>query len=167
MPERAGGSPGALGARLRLPRPHCPPPGCSGLPVGVRGRCPSGRPPSALGPGGGEREGGALWFPDAAPRQPRGGGLAVPAPRGQPSARGAHSSPAPLYPVRAGPSCRPSLGVAAPPAVVARRSLAWGGREGQQSAVSGLQAVSSPSCLLSPPSFRPRRLPVGPRRPDH
>ena len=127
-----------------------PPPGCSGLPVGVRGRCLSGRPPSALGPGGGGGEGGALWSPDAAPRRPRGGGLAVPAPGGQPSAGGAHPSPAPLYPVRAGPSCRPSVGPPAPPAVVARRWLAGGGREGQRSAVSGLRGSGLPLALIVP-----------------
>ena len=85
--------------------------------------------------GGGGRGGGGLWSPDAAPRRPRGGGLAVPAPGGQPSAGGVHSSPAPLYPVRSGPSCRPSLG---PPASPCRRRAAlagWGRPWG--SAVSG------------------------------
>ena len=150
MRERAGGSPGALGAQLRLPRPGCPPPlgaaaspwGCGAAvsPVGLR---------LLLGRGGG----GGLWSPDAAPRQPRGGGLAVPARGGQLSVWGAHSSPAPLYPVRAGPSCRPSLGPPAPPAVVAWRWLAGGGREGQRSAVSGLRGSGPPLRSLSPPSL--------------
>ena len=98
--------------------------------------------------GGGE--GRALWYPDAAPRRPRGGGLAVLAQGGQPSAGGAHSSPAPLHPVRAGPSCRPSLGPPAPPAVVARRWLAGSGREGQWSAVSGLPGSGLPLALVVP-----------------
>ena len=127
-----------------------PPSGCSGLPVGVRGRFLSCWPPSALGPGGGGGEGGALWSPDAAPQRPRGGGLAVLAPGGQPSAGGAHSSPAPLYPVRAGPLCRPSLGPPAPTAVVTRRWLAGGGREGQRSAVSGLRGSGLPPALIVP-----------------
>ena len=44
-----------------------------------------------------------------------GGGMAVPGPGASP---------------RAGPSCRPSLGPLIPPAVVARRWPAGGGREG-------------------------------------
>ena len=129
--------------------PPPPPAGCSGLPGGVRGCRLSGLPPSALGPeGGGERGGEPLGPPGAAPRRPRGGGLAVPAPGGQPSAGGSHSSPAPLYLVKAGPSCRPWQGSPAPPAVVARRWLAGGSREGQQSAVSGLRGSVSPPALV-------------------
>ena len=142
MRERAGGSPGALGARLRLPRPCCPAHlgaaaslwGC-GAAVSSVGLCP------LLGRRGGG-EGGALWSPDAAPRRPQGGSL--------PSARGALSSPAPLHPVRAGPLCKPSLGPPAPPAVVARRWLAGGVREGQQSAVSGLRGSGLPLALVVP-----------------
>ena len=144
-----------------------PPPGCSGLPEGVRGCCLSGQPLSALGPrrgGGGE----APRSPDAAPRRPRGPGLAVPAPGGQLSAQRADPSPAPLYPVSAGPSCRPSLAFPAPPAVVARRWMVWGGGGegwwvlGAAVRVSGQRlvgcgAVGPPSCSLSPPS-RPQEV---------
>ena len=107
MRVRSGGQPGALGARLRLSRLRCPPPGVATPPGGCRGRCLPGRLPSALGLGGGE--GGVPWLPDAAPRRPRGGGLVVPALGGQPSTGGAHFSPVPLHPLRAGPSCWPSL----------------------------------------------------------
>ena len=100
--------------------------------------------------GGGGGEGAGLWSPDAVPQRPPGGGPAVPAPGGQPSAGGAHSSPAPVYPVRAGPSCKPLLGLPAPPAVVARRWLAGGGREGQPSAVSGLRGSGLPPALVVP-----------------
>ena len=130
--------------RGRLPRPRCPPPpGRSGLPGGVRGRCLSGLPPSALGPeGGGGGRGGeppVPWrrSPTAAGGRPGGFGPG-----------GSHSSPAPLYLARAGPSCRPSLGSPAPPAVVARRRLVGGGREGQRSAVSGLRGSGFPPALV-------------------
>ena len=94
------------------------------------GGCGAAVSPAGLRPllgGGGGGEGGAPWSSDAALRRPRGDGLAVLALGGQPSAGGAHSSPAPLYPVRAGPSRRPSLGSPAPLAVAAQRRLAWGG----------------------------------------
>ena len=151
MRERAGGSSGALGARLRLPRMRCPPLWVQRPPRGGAGP-PSLWSASVRSWAGGGRggEGGGLWSPDAAPRRPRGGGLAVLAPGGQPSAGGAHSSPAPLYPVRAGPSCRPSLRPPAPPAVVARRWLAGDGREGQGSAVSGLRGSGLPLALVVP-----------------
>ena len=110
-----------------------PPPGLSDLPRGVRGPRHSRLPPSALGPeGGGGRGGGPLvpWRrpPTAAGGRPGGSGPGE-----------SQTSPAPLYNARAGPSCRPSLGSPAPPAVVARRWLVGGGREGQRSAVSGLR----------------------------
>ena len=101
----------------------------------------------------GGRRGGGLWSPGGAPPRARGGGLAVPAPGGQPSAGGSHSSPAPLYLARAGPSCRPWLGSPAPPAVVARRWLVGGCREGQRSAVSGLRGSGFSPHSLSPPSL--------------
>ena len=112
--------------------------------------------------GGGGGEGGVPWSPDAAPRRPRGGGLVVLALGGQRSTGGAHSSPAPLYPLRAGPSCRPSLRPPAPLAVAARRRLAGGGGggggpvsaggggSGQRSAVSGLRGSGPPLALGAP-----------------
>ena len=150
MRVRTGSPPGALGARLRLSRLRCPPPGVATPPGGCGGRCPSGRLPSALGLGGG---GGVPWLPDAALRRPRGGGLVVPALGGQPSTGGAHFSPVPLHPLRAGPSCRPSLAPAG----------LGGGGEGRWALgaavwVSGLWlvgygAVGPLSHSLSPPSF--------------
>ena len=151
MRERAGGSPGALGVRLRLPRPRCPPPWAQRPPHGDAGplslRLDSVR--SSAGGGGGD--GGALWSPAAAPRRPRGGGLAARAPGGQPLAGGAHSSPAPLNPVRAGPSCRPSLGPPAPPAVVARPGSLGAGVRVSGRQLVGCGAVGSPPRSLSLP----------------
>ena len=54
--------------------------------------------------------------------------MAVPAP-GASHRLGGTPFPHPPLP-RAGPSCSPSLGPIVPPAVVARRWLAGGGREG-------------------------------------
>ena len=118
-----------------------PPPGRSGLPRGVRGRCLSGLPPSALGPEGGGGEGGALWSPGATPPTAAGGRPSGSGPGGS------HSSPAPLWLARAGPSFRPSLGSPAPPAVVARRRLVRCGCEGQQSSVNGLRGSGFPLAL--------------------
>ena len=94
------------------------------------------------------------------PRRPRGGGLVVPVPGGQPPTRGAHSSPVPLRPSGARPSCRPSLGPSALLAVAARYRLAGGGGEGpasagggcsgQRSAVSGLRGSGPPLALVAP-----------------
>ena len=125
---RAGGPPGALGARLRLSRLRCTPPGVATPPGGSGGRCPSGRLPSALGLGGGE--GGVPWLPDATPRRPRGGGLVVPALGGQPSTGGAHSSPVALHPLRAGPLCRLSLALAGLGGGGGRVGGRWGRRCG-------------------------------------
>ena len=72
--------------------------------------------------------GAALWFPSAVPHGRGGGGMAVPAP-GASHRLGGRTLPHPPLP-RAGPSCRSSLGPLVPPAVVARRWPAGGGREG-------------------------------------
>ena len=125
-----------------------PPPGAAASPGG----CGAAVSPVCLRPLLGLRGGGGRGGPSGPlappPRRPRGGGLAVPAPGGQPSAGGSHSSPAPLYLARAGPSCRPSPGSPAPPAVAARRWLAGGGREGQRSAVSGPRGSGFPPALV-------------------
>ena len=137
MRECAGGPLGALGARLRLPRLRCPPPGCSGPPGGDAG--PLSLRPASVRPWawGGEGEGVVPWSPDAAPGRPRGAGLVVLAHGGQPSTGRAHSSPAPLYLLRAGPP--------APLAVAARRRLTGGGggRAGEFSGQRVGSAVSS------------------------
>ena len=77
--------------------------------------------------------GGGKWGGPSGPLAPPpdgrgGGGHGGPGRGGQPSAGVSHPSPPPLP--RAGPSCRPSLGPLVPPAVVARRWPAGGGREG-------------------------------------
>ena len=134
-----------------------PPPGRSGLPGGLLGHCLSGLPLSTAGPRGGGR-GGPL-VPSRRPPTAAGG-----RPGGSGPGR-SHSSPAPLYLARAGPSCRPSLGSPAPPAVVARRWLVGGGREGQRSAVSGLRGSGIPPALVVsalPPTGRGARPSVAP-----
>ena len=115
----------------RLPRPWCPrTPGAAASSGGLRGRRFFSLPPSALGPeweGGGSgggplvpwrrlltAEGGAAWR--SRPRGPAIGWWVAPFPR-------------PALP-RAGPLCRPSLGPIVPPAAVACRWPAGGGREG-------------------------------------
>ena len=172
MRECAGGRPGALGAGLRSPRLWRPPPGCSSPPGGLRGRRLSGQPPAAHrlgggGEGGQEGWGGGggpaapPWSPGAAPQQLRGGGLVVPVPGGQPPTWGAHSSPAPLYPLGAGPSCSPSLGPTALLAVAPGCLLAGvggrggppsagGGGSGQRSAISWLRGSGPPLALVAP-----------------
>ena len=139
--------------RGRSPRPRCtPPPGAAASPRG----CRVAVSPVCLRPlwglrGGGE--GGALRSPGAAPRRPRGRGLAVPAPGDQQSAGGSHSSPAPLYLVRAGHWCRPLPGSPAPPAVVARRRLLGAPLRVSGQRLVGCGAVGSPPRSLSPPSL--------------
>ena len=116
----------------RLPRPWCPrTPGAAASSGGMRGRRFFGLPPSALGP---EWEGGGEWggpsVPLAPPPDAWGGGAAWRSrPRGPAIGWGVAPFPRPPLP-RAGPSCRPSLGPLIPPAVVARRWPAGGGREG-------------------------------------
>ena len=68
-------------------------------------------------------------------------------PRGPVIGWGVAPFPRPPLP-RAGPSWRPSLGPLIPPAVVARRWPAGGGREGEPSAVSGLQGSRFPPALV-------------------
>ena len=116
----------------RLPRPWCPrTPGAAASSGGVWGRRFFGPPPPALGPeweGGGEL--GGPSGPLATPPDGRGGGAAWRSrPRGPAIGWGVAPFPRPPLP-RAGPSCRPALGPLIPPAVVARRWPAGGGREG-------------------------------------
>ena len=80
--------------------------------------------------GGGAGGGGGASGPLATPPDGRGGGAAWRSrPRGPAIGWGVAPFPRPPLP-RAGPSCRPSLGPLIPPAVVARRWPAGGGREG-------------------------------------
>ena len=119
-PRRPPGSGGAEGRA-------CGSPAGGGAGGGVGGAAP----PPALGP---EWEGGGEWGgpsgPLATPLDGRGGGAAWQSrPRGPAIGWGVAPFPRPPLP-RAGPSCRPSLGPLFPPAVVARRWPAGGGREG-------------------------------------
>ena len=68
-------------------------------------------------------------------------------PRGPAIGWGVAPFPRPPLP-RVGPSCRPSLGPLIPPAVVARRWPAGGGREGWPSVLSGLQGSRFPPALV-------------------
>ena len=109
-------------------------------------------PPPALGPvweGGGGGWGGAFGPLAIPPVGQKGGGgrLGGPGPGGQPSARGVAPFPRPPLP-RAGFSRKPSSGAPHPPAVVARRWPAGGGREGQRSVVSGLRGSRFPPALV-------------------
>ena len=124
VPSGGGGlSPrlrGGGGPRLWLPSWG----GCGGWGWGAA-------PPPALGP---ECEGGGEWGgpsgPLATPPDGQGGGVAWRSrPRGPAIGWGVAPFPRPPLP-RAGPSCRPSLGPLIPPAVLARRWPAGGGREG-------------------------------------
>ena len=123
--ERSGGSPRALAAAAVPPQP-----GCSGLFGGDAG------PPSlrsayvrswACGGGGGGWRGPS--GPLVPPPDGRGGVAWWSRPRGPAVGWGVALFPRPPLP-RAGPSCRPWLGPLVPPAVVARRWPAGGGREG-------------------------------------
>ena len=74
----------------------------------------------------------ALWWLKFGPTESGGGGGGgawQSRPRGPALGWGVAPFPRPPLP-RAGPSCRPSLGPLIPPAVVARRWPAGGGREG-------------------------------------
>ena len=123
----------------------------------------SGRP-RAGGGGGGGGFGGvprcpppAPWRrpPTAAGGRPGGSGLGGPAAdRGE-----AYSSLASPQPYGAGPSCRPSLGSPAPPAVAARCRLAGGGGEGQcvlgaVVRVSGQRLAGCGRCPRPPSQWR-------------
>ena len=120
-----GGAPprpwGGGGPRLWLPSSG----GCGG---GVGGP-PSRTLSSLCGRGGGGSGGGPL-VPWRRLVTAGGGGAAGQSwPRGPAISWGVAPFPGPPLP-RAGSSCRPSLGPLIPPAVVARRWLAGGGREG-------------------------------------
>ena len=106
-----------------LPPPRRPP-GSRGAEGRARGS------PAGGGAGGGGRSGGGPLVPWRHLLTAGGGGAAWQSrPRGP--AIGWGVAPFPRPPLRrAGPSCRPSLGPLIPPAVVARRWPAGGGREG-------------------------------------
>ena len=124
VPSGGGGRPlGSGGAEGRA---------CGSPAGGVRGGGGGAAPPPALGPewvGGGGSGGGHLG-PWRRLLTAGGGGAAWQSrPRGPAIGWGVAPFPRPPPP-RAGPSCRPSLGPLIPPAVVARRWPAGGGREG-------------------------------------
>ena len=126
VPPVGGGAPPALGGRRAAP--VAPQLGW------VRGGGGGGAaPPPALGPvweGGGGGVGGGLWSPGDASCRPRGGGGAWQSwPRGRAIGQGGRALPPP-------PSTESRIltqalsGAPHPPAVVARRWPAGGGREG-------------------------------------
>ena len=132
-PSSPGRRPAAGRACGRLPRPCCPrTPGAAAFSGGLRGRRFFGLPPSALGPeweGGGGGSGGGPLVPWRRLLTAGGGAAWRSRPRGP--AIGWGVAPFPRPPLsRAGPPCRPSLGPLIPPAVVARRWPAGGGRAG-------------------------------------
>ena len=124
FPLRGGRPPGPGGAEGRA----CGSPAVAGAGGGVGG--PPPRPPSGLCGGGGWVGGGPLapWrclSSAGGEGQGRHGG---PGPGGQPSARGSRPSPAP--PIKSRMLAQALAGALYPPAVVARRWPAGGGREG-------------------------------------
>ena len=132
-PSVGSGQGGSVRAVLRgrLPRPGCLlTPGAAASSRGVRGCHLFGLPPSAVGPEGeGGGSGGGPLVPWRHPLTAEGGRPGGPGPGGQPSAGGSHSFPAPLY-LEPDPRAGPRWGPLSPPAVVARRWPAGGGREG-------------------------------------
>ena len=125
VPSGGGGAPPAPGGRTVAPLA----PQLGWVWGGVGGAAP----PPALGP---VWEGGGSWGGPLVPWQRLltagggGGGAAWQSwPRGPAIGWGVAPFPRPPLP-RAGSPCRPSLGPLIPPAVVARRWQAGGGREG-------------------------------------
>ena len=114
----------------RLAWPWCPrTPGAAASSGGVQGRRFFGLPPSAVGPEWeGRGSGGGPLVPWRRLLTAEGGATWRSRPRGPAIGWGVAPFPHPPLP-RAGPSCRPSLGPLVPPAVVARRWPAGGGRE--------------------------------------
>ena len=122
VPPEGGGAPPALGGRRAAPvAPQL---------RWVRGGGWGGRPPArsraCVGGGGGW---GGPFGPLAMPPVGRGGGAWQSWPQKPAIGWGVAPFPRPPLP-RARFSCRPSLGPLIPPAVVARRWPAGGGREG-------------------------------------
>ena len=120
---------------------------------GVRGHRLFGLPPSALGPEGeGGQSGVGPLVPWHCPLTAGGVRPGGPGPRGQPSAWGLHSSPAPFY-LEPDPRAGPRWGPLSPPP-----SPRGAGRPGASVRVSGQRlvgcgAVGSPPRSLSPPSL--------------
>ena len=146
-----------------------PPLGAAALSGGMRGRRLPGRPPAIRGPGGGGGGGGSPQSPPGPPAPPPGGPGGWPGgsgPRGPAADGGSHSSPAPLHPLGARPSCRPSPGSPAVLAAAACCRLAvrggWGSKAGEcwgrrfGSALSCQRAVRQ---WASPRARCPRPLP--------
>ena len=117
----------SVGSREQV-QPPLPPPRRPPGSGGAEGRA-RGSPAGGGAGGGGDGVGGPL-VPWRCLLTARGGGAAWQSwPRGPAIGWGVAPFPRPPLP-RAGSSCRPSLGPLIPPAAVARRWQAGGGREG-------------------------------------
>ena len=147
VPPVGGGAPPALGGRRAAP--VAPQPGWvrGGGGGGGWGGRPPARSRACVGGGGGEW--GGAFGPLAMPPVGQGGGGAAwrSRPRGPAIGQGGRALPPP-------PSTKSRIltqslsGAPHPPAVVARRWSAGGGREGQRSVVSGLRGSRFPPALV-------------------
>ena len=129
---------GGGGPRLWLPSWG----GCGG------GGGGGGRPLSGLCGRGGGGSGGGLRSPGDASCRPKGGGAAWRSrPRGPAIGQGGRALPPPPF-TESRILSQSLSGAPHPPAVVARRWPAGGGREGQRSVVSGLRGSRFPPALV-------------------
>ena len=146
VPPVGGGAPPALGGRRAAP--VAPQLGWVRGGGGGGGAAPPARSRACVGGWGGGEWGGGLRSPGDASCRPRGGGAAWRSrPRGSAIGQGGRALPPP--PSTESRILTQSLsGAPHPPAVVARRWPAGGGREGQRSVVSGLWGSRFPPALV-------------------
>ena len=145
VPPVGGGAPPALGGRRVAP--VAPQLGWVRGGGGGWGGRPPARSRACVGGGGGV--GGGLRSPGDASCRPRGGGGAAwrSRPRGPAIGQGSRALPPPPS-IESWILTQSLSGAPHPPAVVARRWPAGGGREGQRSVVSGLRGSRFPPALV-------------------